>query len=111
MTATCNKTILQNMELFSGLKFIVANIFWPPLPGMRHQNVAFNLCYSSCPLALIQPRLKKFLLLTNETSNCIIFSNRHVKIEGIHLKLSLWLDSHNFHLVDTVSLLVTHAHS
>jgi hypothetical protein len=38
MTATCNKTILQNVEPLSGLKFHVTNIFWPSLPGMQHQN-------------------------------------------------------------------------
>jgi superfamily II DNA helicase RecQ len=36
MTATCNTTILENVELLSGLQFHVANIFWPPPPGMQH---------------------------------------------------------------------------
>jgi superfamily II DNA helicase RecQ len=107
MTATCNATIVANvLELLSGLQFHVANIFWPPPPGMRYQNVAFDVCYSSCPLAIIQPRLKK-LLSSDETSKYIIYSNRRLKIEGIHSKLSLWLDTNNLHMVDTVSLVGT----
>jgi hypothetical protein len=47
MTATCNKTILMNVELLSGLKFHVANIFWPPPPGMRHCNV--TLAFVTAP--------------------------------------------------------------
>jgi hypothetical protein len=60
-----------------------------------------NICYSSHPLAIIQPCLKK-LLSSNATSKCIIYSNCHVnKIEGIHLKLSFWLDTNDLHSVDT----------
>ena len=106
MTATCTKTILNNVELLSGMTFHVANIFWPPPSGMQHRNVQLDICYSSRPLGLIQPRLKE-LLSTNATSKFIIYSNRRVKIEGIHSKLSLWLDSNNLHLVDTISLVGT----
>jgi hypothetical protein len=103
MNTTCNTTIVENVELLSGLQFHVANIFWPPLPGMQHRYVSFNICYSSGPLAVIQPHLKK-LLSSNVTSKYIIYSNLCVMIEGIHSKLSLWLDTNNLHLVDTVSL-------
>jgi superfamily II DNA helicase RecQ len=89
MTAICNKTIMKNVELLSGLKFHVANIFWPPPTGMPHHNVTFDIRYSSCPLGIIQPCLKK-LLTPSGTSKYIIYSNRRVKIEGIHLKLSLY---------------------
>jgi superfamily II DNA helicase RecQ len=106
MTATCNESILKNVELLSGLKFHVANIFWPPPPGMRHRNVTFDITYSSRPLGIIQPCLKK-LLTTNDDSKFIIYSNRRVKIEGIHSKLSLWLDCNDFHLVDTLLLVGT----
>jgi hypothetical protein len=71
MTATCNKMIVQNVELLSGLKFHVANIFWPPPPGMRHRNVIFDTIYNSRPLAVIQPRQKN-MLATNDTSKYII---------------------------------------
>jgi hypothetical protein len=106
MTATCNETIMKNVELLSGLKFHVANIFWPPPTGMQHRSVAFDIRYSSRPLGIIQPCLKK-LLSTSDTSKFIIYSNRRVKIEGIHSKLSLWLDSNDLQLVDTVSLVGT----
>jgi hypothetical protein len=43
----------------------------------------------------------------NDASKFIACSNRHVKIEGIHSKLSLWLDAHDLHLVDAVSLVGT----
>jgi hypothetical protein len=55
------------------------------------------------PCGVLQPGLKK-LLSSNETSKYIIYSNRHGKIEGIHSKLSSWLDTKNSHYVDTVSL-------
>jgi hypothetical protein len=97
MNTTCNTTIVENVELLSGLQFHVANIFWPPLPGMQHRYVSFNICYSSGPLAVIQPHLKK-LLSSNVTSKYIIYSNLCVMIEGIHSKLSLWLDTNNLHL-------------
>jgi superfamily II DNA helicase RecQ len=106
MTATCNESILNKVELLSGLTFHVANIFWPQPKGMRHRNVSFDITYSSRPLGLIQPALKK-LLNENDTSKYIIYSNRRGKIEGIHSKLSLWLDCNDFHLVDTVSLVGT----
>jgi hypothetical protein len=102
MTVTCNETILKNVELLSGLNCHVANIFLPPLLGMWHRNVTFGICYSSCPLGIIQPCLKK-LLVINDRSKFIIYSNCRVKIEGIHSKLSLWLDTNDFHLIDTVS--------
>jgi hypothetical protein len=69
MTATCNKTILKNVELLSGLKFHVANIFWPPPMGMRHHNVTFDICYSSHPLGIIQPCLKKLLTTKDKASS------------------------------------------
>jgi superfamily II DNA helicase RecQ len=103
MTATCNETIVKNVELLSGLKFHVANIFWPPPKGMRHRNVMLDIRYSSRPLGIIQPCLKK-LLTTSSTSKYIVYSNRRVKIECIHSKLSLWLDSNDLQSVDTVSL-------
>jgi hypothetical protein len=107
MTAICNDNILKrNVKLLSSLKFHFANIFWPPPPGMRHRNVTFDICYSSRPLGIIQPCLKK-LLTTNKTSKFIVYSNRRVKIEGIHSKLSLWPNSNGFHLVDTVLLVGT----
>jgi hypothetical protein len=106
MTATCNKSILKNIEILSGMKFHPANIFWPMPSGMRHRNVKYDICYSSRPLAIIQPRLK-ILLSTTEDSKFIIYSNRRVKIEVIHSKLSLWLDTNNLHSVDTISLVGT----
>jgi hypothetical protein len=106
MTATCNETILENVELLSGLKFHQANVFWPPPSGMRHRNVIFDVLYSSRPLAVIQPRLKK-MLATNATSKYIIYSNRRLKIETIHSKLSLWLDCNDYQSVDLVSLVGT----
>jgi hypothetical protein len=106
MTATCNESIMKSVELLSGLTFHVSNIFWPPPSGMRHRNVLFDICYSSRPLGIIQPRLK-LLISTNENSKFIIYSNRRVKIEAIHSKLSLWLDTHNLHMVDTISLVGT----
>jgi hypothetical protein len=66
----------------------------------------FDICYSSRPLAIIEPRLKN-LLSTNDMSKYIIYSNRRVKIEAIHSKLSLWLDTNNFILVDNISLVAT----
>jgi superfamily II DNA helicase RecQ len=74
MTATCNKNILKNVKLLSGLKFHVTNIFWPPRLGMWHHNVTFDNCYSSPPLGIIQSCLKK-LITTNNKSKFMIYSN------------------------------------
>jgi hypothetical protein len=68
--------------------------------------VTFYIRYSSHPLSIIQPCLKK-QLTTSGTSKYIIYSNCRVKIEGIHSKLSLWLDSNDLQLVDMVSLVGT----
>jgi hypothetical protein len=106
MTATCNKTILQNVELLSGLQFHAANIFWPPPSGMRHRNVKIDIRYSSRPLSLIQPSLKK-LLQDDAKSKYIIYSNRRGKIEAIQSKVATWLDANDFETVDTVSLVGT----
>ena len=101
MTATCNETIMKNVEVLSGLKFHAANVFWPPPTGMRHRNVTFDIRYSSRPLGIIQPCLKK-LLSTSGLRKYIIYSNRRMKIAGMHEKLSLWLDSNHLQSSDMV---------
>jgi hypothetical protein len=54
-------------------------------------------------LALSNPVSRNFSL----PSKFIIYSNRRVKIKGIHSKLSLWLDCNDYHLDDTVLLVRT----
>ena len=69
MTATCNTTILENVEL------LACNFMLPTSSGLRHLGCnidMFHLTFaSSCPLAIIQQPCLKKLLSSNATSKYI----------------------------------------
>jgi superfamily II DNA helicase RecQ len=96
MTATSNKTMLDQIELLSGLRFDRSNnVFWPTTDAMKHQNICVRVSYASYPLtsfkklvgpALQGSRLQKFISYAN---NC-------VTIEQHTETLGTWIDSQGF---------------
>jgi superfamily II DNA helicase RecQ len=96
MTATCNKTMLDQIELLSGLRFDCSNnIFWSTADTMKHRNVCVRVSYTSYPLtsfkklvgpALQGSRLQKFIWYAN---NCVTIK-RHTETLG------MWIDSQGF---------------
>ena len=55
MTATCNQTMVEQIEKLSGLRFHrSSNIFWPSADAMHHWNVCLRVAYTTYPLTTFQ---------------------------------------------------------
>jgi superfamily II DNA helicase RecQ len=52
MTATCNQSMVAQIERLSGLRFdCSSNIFWPSADAMHHRNVCLRVAYPTYPLS------------------------------------------------------------
>jgi superfamily II DNA helicase RecQ len=52
MTATCNLSMVAQIEKLSGLHFdLSSNKFWPSADAMHHRNVCLRVAYSTYPLS------------------------------------------------------------
>jgi superfamily II DNA helicase RecQ len=51
MTATCNKFVVEKLQLFTNLTLSIPdNVFWPTAADMGHRHVFFDVAYTIRPL-------------------------------------------------------------
>jgi superfamily II DNA helicase RecQ len=56
MTATCNQTMVEQIEKLSGLRFhCSSSIFWPSADAMHHRNVFLRVTYT-IPILSLPPK-------------------------------------------------------
>jgi superfamily II DNA helicase RecQ len=96
MTATCNKTMLDQIELLSGLRFDRSNnIFWPTADAMKHRNGCVRVSYTSYPLTsfkkLVEPALQG-----SHLQKFIWYANNRVTIKRHTETLGTWIESQGF---------------
>jgi superfamily II DNA helicase RecQ len=58
MTATCNQTMVEQIEKLSGLRFHRSSgIFWPSADAMHHRNLCLRVAYTTYPLTTLKNSL------------------------------------------------------
>jgi hypothetical protein len=96
MTATCNKTMMDQIELLSGLRSNCSNnIFWPTTDAMQYRNVCVRVSYTSYPLASFK-KLVGPALQGSRLQKLIWYANNRVTIERHPETLGTWIGSQGF---------------
>ena len=96
MTATCNQSMVAQIEKLSGLRFDrSSNIFWPSADAMHHQKLCLRVAYSTHPLSsfktLVGPALE-----TSRLRKYIWYANNRNTIERHTEMLGSWINQQGF---------------
>ena len=92
MTATCDRDLLGQLEILTGLTFLVHNIFWPDVIGMQQRRQRISYMPSNRAMGTITPLITG-LMRKQDGSQFIIYSNSRVRLESAHLRLLSSLDA------------------
>jgi superfamily II DNA helicase RecQ len=96
MTATCNQSMVAQIEKLLGLRFDrSSNIFWPSADAMHHRNVCLRVAYSTYPLSsfkkLVGPALE-----TSRLRKYIWYANNRYTIQRHTKMLGSWINQQGF---------------